>query len=151
MRVAIILDGLLCDTHALQTEWKRRIGDDSFLKDEAFWAAQQPYDDVTDFGDAIRGKGWELYLFVERSRSFMLVTRSWVRRKAGLTFPKENVIMQALKRYDARLHEIDVVITGDPADLDSFKTEAVRPVAVYCCDRSQGENLLDTLQQIAER
>lgn len=151
MRVAVILDGLLCDTAALQTEWKRRIGDDSFLKDEAFWAALQPYDDVTDFGDAIKGRGWELYLFAERPRSLMLVTRSWVRRRAGLTFAKENVIMQALKRFDARVHKIDAVITGDPSDLDNFKVEAVHPIAVYCCDRSRGENLLDTLQQIAEQ
>lgn len=150
MRVAIVLDGLLCDTQALQIEWKRRIGDDSFLRDEAFWAALHPYDDVAEFGRQIVGRGWELYLFAERPKSFMLVTRSWVRRNAGIVFRKENVIMQALKRFDARVHKIDVVITADPGDLDNFKTETVHRVAVYCVDRSQGESLLDTLNEIVE-
>jgi hypothetical protein len=150
MKLGVALDGLLCDTEPLRDEWLRRLGDEKFLTDHAFWAALKPYSDLHPFFSEIRALGFDIYVFAERSKGVFLPTRAWLRNNAGLNLNKDRLILPAIKRYDCRLLGIDAFIDSDPAVIDNLKIETVAPVRGYCVDRSQGASLLDVLGDMRE-
>ncbi len=148
LKVGIALDGLLCDTETLKNEWFRVEGDLKFLSDTSFYGALKPYNDVCSAIKLLQHA--DLYVLAERPKAVFLTTRAWIRNNLGLILNKERLIMQALKRYDCRLHGIDVFIDSDPAALENLKIETVHPIQGYLVDRSKGTSLLDVVREINE-
>jgi hypothetical protein len=146
MKIAVALDGLLCDTETLKQEWYRREGDWKFLSDMAFWGALKPYDDVRNLELIARQNS--LYVFAERPKAVFMPTRAWVRNNCGVQLNKDRLIMQAIKRYDCRILGIDVFVDSDPVALENLKVETVRPIRGYLCDRAGGQSLKDVLKEI---
>lgn len=148
MKLGLSLDGLLCDTESLKTEWLHRLGDDRFLRDDAFWAALKPYEDIAAAVALMLSYRWDLYVFAERPFSVFWPTRAWLKNNAGLVLNKDRLIMPTIKRYDCRLLGIPHFIDSDRAVIENLKIETVAPVATYHVDRQQGGTLLQTVKEI---
>ena len=148
MRIGLALDGVLCDTKALEAEWSRVLGEEKFLIDAAFWGALKPYEDVGEFGAFVRAKRWDLYVFAERPKAVLLATRAWIRNNLDLILDKDHLILPALKRYDCRIRGITTFIESDPAAIENLKVETVCPIAIYHVDRSNGGSLMDIAREI---
>ena len=149
MKIGLSLDGLLCDTESLKTEWLRRLGDDSFIRDAGFWAALKPY---TDAGPSVKllSVNHQVYVFAERPKSMFMPTRAWMKNNVGLVLNKDRLIMPAIPRYDCRLLGISHYIDSDPAVIENLKIETVAPITTYYVDRQQGGSLLQTVEEICE-
>lgn len=149
MKIAVALDGLLCDTEALKAEWLRRLGDDNFLTDMSFWAALKPYNDVAPSLRFLYGNH-DLYVFAERPKSVFMPTRAWLRNNCNLVLNKDRLIMPAIKRYDCRLLGITHFIDSDPQAIENLKIETVVPITTYYVDRKRGGSLFQTVEEIHE-
>jgi hypothetical protein len=145
VRIGFALDGLLCDTQSLAVEWERRVGDKSYLKDESFWAALPAYDDVDSVGAYLAKSDIEVYVLVERPKAFLLQTRTWL-RKNFMDVPKERLIMPAIKRYDCRLHDINVFFDSDGEEIRRFDLEKVVRVQAIHVDRAS-QTLLEVVRR----
>lgn len=145
MKIALSLDGVLCDTAALREEWLRVEGDLKFLSDTAFWGTLRPYEDVTEAIAALSGH--ELYVFAERPKAVFLTTRTWIKNHFGLKLGKDRLVMQALNRYDCRIREIGLFIGSNPDVLENLKIETVCPIKGYLVDR-EGKTLIDVAKEI---
>jgi 5'(3')-deoxyribonucleotidase len=148
MKVGVALDGLLCDTAQLDAEWSARLGPD-FIRDETFWGALVPY---ADAGRGLRTLtvNHQVYVFAERPKAYSLVTRAWIRNNFNVLLGPENLVMQALKRYDCRLLGIDAFIDSNVRDLENLSVETVRPVRPYHVDRTRGQSLLTVIESLDE-
>lgn len=150
MKIAIALDGPLGDLEGLKTEWFNRLGDEGYLKDNSFWVALKPYDDIAESMDLIKSYDWDLYVFAERPKGVFLPTRAWLRNNAGVELNKDRLIMQAIKRYDCRLLGIDIFVDSDMAAIENLKIETVSPVAAYHIDREGNDSLHSLIKEIHE-
>ncbi len=148
--IAFPIDGLLCDTEGLKTQWLRVMGDNKFLSDAAFWAALKPYDDVAEFHDFMEENNWDFYVFAERPKSLYLPTRAWLRNHMGWIATKNRLIMPALKRYDCRLMGVDVFIDSDERAIENLKVETVHPITAYYVDRTKSGALMEVARRINE-
>lgn len=148
-KVAIALDGLLCDTDALKEEWLCLMQDEKFLNDAPFWAALKPYDDVRD-AIQLLSKFADIYVMCERPKGLFLPTRAWLRKNADLRLNKDRLIVPAIKRYDCRILGISHFVDSDPAVIENLKVETVFPITTYLCDRSQGESLVNVVEKVVE-
>lgn len=146
MKVAILLDGVMCDTDSLKDEWFSRLGDMKFLQDAAFWVALRPYEGVSDAIKCLSKH--DLYVFAERPKSAFLPTRAWLRNNCGLSLNKDRLIVPSLNRYDCRINGIDVFVCLAGPEVENMKTETVRPVTTYGV--GEGATLLDVAELIDE-
>lgn len=148
--IAFPIDGLLCDTAGLQTEWLRVMGDNKYLSDAAFWAALKPLEDASEFMDYIRKQGWEFTVFAERPKSLFLPTRAWMRNNFGVSLNKDRLVCPAIKRYDCRLMGVDVFIDSDERAIENLKVETVHPITAYYVDRTKEGALMEVARKINE-
>lgn len=134
MKLALALDDLLCDTASLDLEWATKL-ESNYKKDESFWAALQPYKDVSTLQKL--DETIEVYVLANRPKSFFLVTKAWLRNKCGLSLDKEHIVMQAIKRYDCRILGIDALIDSDRHTLEMLSFEQVHPIEPYYVQRDK--------------
>lgn len=149
MKIAFPIDGLLCDTDGLSSEWARRLGDD-FKRDESFWAGVKPFEDSFELiNNAVQNK-WDFYVFACRPKAFVLPTRAWLRNTYGLNIEKDRLVMDAIKRYDCRLREIQIFIDSDLKAIENLAIETVVPIRTYHVDRSMPSALLTIIEELNE-
>ena len=149
MKLAIALDDVLCETTPILQEWERREGNRKFLTDTGFWGGLHPYDDVQEFGKYVKLERIDLYVFAARPKSVMLTTRTWIKNTTGIVLDRDHLVIQALKRYDCRLRQIQHFIDTNPDHLENLEMETVFPIKGYFLDRGQ-ESLTELTRRVYE-
>lgn len=145
-RVGVELDNLFCPTDKAKEEWGRKDPTLSFAQDNPFWGSLVPYGDIPELVAWLHDK--DFYIFAERPKPLLGVTRGWLSKKCGLILDKEFIIMQALPRYDCRLRGIDTYISANPDTIENLKTETVSPITGYLVNREQDESVLPILEEL---
>lgn len=135
MKIAISLDGTIADLNHRCRLYEKLLHatiDDPFktpklIGDESFWAGMKLYGDFSKCISDERFFDHDIYVLAQRPAKLYNISLAWLDRK-GLSISGDNLIMQAIPRYDCRLLDIDLYVSANLAECATFvydKTQAV--------------------------
>ena len=117
MKIAIAIEGLLCEA--------------PFAKyTEEYYMKVKPFSDVRSAALTLTECSERPLFFTESPSNMLTVVRAWL-KCAG--FPEanyEDIVTNVIKRFDCRMHEVDVFIDADRSALKTFIYDSTRPVYV---------------------